>query len=51
MKNYLDVTLNLNNGPFRPYNKPDDIIQYINKESNHRPNTIKHQPISIEKRL
>ena len=51
MKNYLDVTLNLNNGPFRPYNKPDDIIQYINKESNHRPNTIKHQPVSIEKRL
>ena len=25
--NYLDVTLNLNDGSFRPYHKPDDIIQ------------------------
>ena len=29
----------------------DDIIQYINKESNQPPNIIKHLPISIEKRL
>ena len=33
--NYLDVTLNLNDGSFRPCQKPDDIIQYIKKESNH----------------
>ena len=49
--NYLDVTLNLNNGFFKPYHKPDDIIQYINKESNHLPSIIKHLPASIEKRL
>ena len=49
--NYLDVTLNLNNGSFRPCHKPDDIIQYINKESNHPSNLIKHLPASIEKRL
>ena len=29
--NYLDVTLNINDGSFRPYHKPDDIIQYIKK--------------------
>ena len=29
--NYLDVTLNLNDGSFRPCDKLDDIIQYINK--------------------
>ena len=29
--NYLEVTLKLNDGSFRPYDKPDDIIQYINK--------------------
>ena len=29
--NYLDVTLNLNDGSFRPCDKSDDIIQYINK--------------------
>ena len=49
--NYLDVTLNLNNGSFKPYHKPNDIIQYINKESNHPPSIIEHLPASIEKRL
>ena len=29
--NYLAVTLNLNDGSFRPCDKSDDIIQYINK--------------------
>ena len=48
--NYLDVTLNLNDGSFRPCDKSDDIIQYI-KEFNHPPNLIKHLPASIEKRL
>ena len=49
--NYLDVTLNLNDGSFRPYHKSDDIFHYINKESNHPPNLIKHLPASIAKRL
>ena len=49
--NYLNVTLNLNDGSFRPCHKLDDIIQYINKESNHPPNLIKHLQASIEKRL
>ena len=48
--NCLDVTLNLNDGYFRPCDKPD-IIQYVNKEFNHPPNLIKHLPASIEKRL
>ena len=49
--NYLDVTLNLNDGSFRPFDKSDDIIQYINKEFNHPPDLIKHLPASIEKQL
>ena len=49
--NYLDMTLKLNNGPFRPCDKSNDIIQYFNKESNHPPNFIKQLPASIEKRL
>ena len=49
--NYLDVTLNLNDGSFRPCDKPDDIIQYINKEFSHHPNLIKLLPAFIEKRL
>ena len=48
--NYLDVTLKLNDGSFRPCDKPDDIVQHINKESNHPPNFIKHLPASFEKR-
>ena len=49
--NYLDVTLKFNDDSFRPCDKPDDIIQYTNKESNHPHNLIKHLPAYIEKRL
>ena len=42
--NYLDMTLKLNEGSFRPCDKPDDIIQYIKEESNQPPNIIKHLP-------
>ena len=49
--NYLDVTFNLNDGTYRPYQKPDNIIQYIHVESNHPPNIIKQIPQTIEKRL
>ena len=49
--NCLDVRQNLNDGSFRPCDKPDDIIQYINKEFNHPPNLNKHLPASIKKRL
>ena len=49
--NYLDLTLNLNDGSFRSCDKPDDISQYINKESNHPLDLIKHLAASIEKRL
>jgi len=29
--NYLDLTLNLTNGTYRPYHKPDNIINYVHK--------------------
>ena len=48
---YLDITLNLKDGTFRPYQKPNDQIQYIHTESNYPPNIIKHIPASIENRL
>ena len=47
----MDVTFNLNDGSYRPYQKPDNIIQYIHVESNHPPNIIKQIPKTIEKRL
>ena len=49
--NYLDATFNLTDGTYRPYQKPDNIIQYIHVESNHPPNIIKQIPKTIEKRL
>ena len=39
--NYLGVTFNLDDGTYRPYQKPDNIIQYIHFEYNHPPNIIK----------
>ena len=49
--NNLDVTFNLNDGTYRPYQKPDNIIQYIHVESNHPPNIIKQIPKTIQNRL
>ena len=48
---YLDVTLNLNDGSYRPFRKPNDETNYIHAESNHPPSIIKQLPISVEKRL
>ena len=49
--NDLDVTFNLHDGTYRPYQKPDNIIQCIHVESNHPPNIIKQIPKTVEKRL
>ena len=49
--NYLDVTFNLNDGTYRLYQKPDNIIHYIHVESNHPLNIIKQIPKTVEKRL
>ena len=49
--NHLDVTFNLSDGSNRPYQKPENIIQFIHVESNHPPNIIKQIPKIIEKRL
>ena len=48
--NYLDVTLNLNDGTYRPYHKPNNEIMYIHSESNH-PAIIKQLQSAIESRL
>ena len=49
--NFLDVTLNLSNGTYMPYTKPNNIPLYIHKKSNHPPQIIKNIPKSINKRL
>ena len=49
--NFLDVTLNLANGKYLPYNKPGNIPLYGNKKSNHPPRIIENIPKSINKML
>ena len=49
--NYLDVTLNLEKSTYRPYQKQNNQIKYINTESNQPPSIIKQFPISIESQL
>lgn len=48
---FLDVTLNLANGKYRPYRKPNDKPLYINAKSNHPPTIIKQLPKMINQRL
>ena len=41
---FLDVSLNLPNGTYRPYKKPNDRLLYIHSLSNHPQNVIKQIP-------
>ena len=48
---YLDLTLNLNDGTYHPFHKTNEETTYIHVESDHPPQIIKKIPRSIEKRL
>ena len=48
---FLDVSLNLRNGAYRPYKKPNDRLLYIQSLSSHPPNFIKQISNSIQERL
>ena len=49
--NFLDVTLDLRSGKYRPYRKPNNSPLYIHSSSNHPPSIIKQLPSMIGKRL
>ena len=48
---YLDVTLNLSDGSYKPFHKPNSEINYIHRESNHPPSITKQFPLSVESSL
>ena len=48
---YLDVTLSLSDGSYKPFHKPNNEINYIHRESNHPPSITKQLPLSVESRL
>ena len=47
--NFLDITLNLADGSYKPYRKPNNQPLYINSHSNHPPPIIRQLPVSINK--
>ena len=48
---YLDVTFNLTDSSYRPFNKTNNEINYIHKQSNQPLSIIKQLPLSVERRL
>ena len=48
---FLDLTLNLNTGKYKPFRKPNDMPQYVNTSSNHPPVVLKRLPAGIRRRL
>ena len=49
--NFLDVTLALNTGKFKPYSKPSTTPLYVHSQSNHPPNILRNIPVAINRRL
>ena len=48
---YLNVTLDLRNGTYQPYTKPNNKTMYVHQQSNHPPTILKNIPTAINKRL
>ena len=49
--NFLDITMELGTGLFKPYRKPGDRPLYVSAHSNHPPHTLKNIPTGVERRL
>ena len=49
--NFLDVTLDLNTGLYKPFMKPNDIPVYVDMKSNHPPSILKNIPAAVNKRV
>ena len=48
---FLDITMEIETGIYKPYVKPNNVPLYVNKNSNHPPSIIKNIPLSINRRL
>ena len=48
---YLDVTFNLTDSSYRPFNKTNNEINHIHKRSYHPPSIIKQLPLSVKRRV
>ena len=48
---FLDLTLNVSTGKYKPNHKPDNKPLYINVNSNYPPNIAKNIPESVSRRI
>ena len=48
---FLDVTLELKTGLYKPYMKPNNTLQYVHTSSNHPKHIIDNIPKGVERRL
>ena len=48
---FLDVSLNLISGTYKPFSKPNASVKYVSQQSNHPPQVLKNIPAGINKRL
>ena len=48
---FLDVTLNLNNGTFKPFSKNDSAPRYVNISSNHPRSVLRQIPNAVNQRI
>jgi hypothetical protein len=49
--NFLDVTLDLRTGAYKPFTKPNSKPLYVHHKSNHPPSIIRNIPLGINRRL
>ena len=49
--NFLDITLDLSSGVYKPYMKENDHPVYVNMKSNHPPLVLKNIPMGVNNRL
>ena len=47
---YLDITLDLRTGAFKPYSYPNNVPLYVHRQSNHPPSIFRNIPESINRK-
>ena len=48
---FLDISLDLKSGLFKPFMKENNVIHYVHNKSNHPPSILKNLPKGVEQRL
>ena len=48
---FLDITLDLETGTYKTYDKPNNTPLYVHKESRHPPNVTKNIPLNVNQRI